>query len=343
MGGMPQVQLNSKDEKDRSGSILKVDHLGIQFSGRRGFFRRINTSVQAVDDLSFEIFDSEILSIVGESGSGKSSTALCIMRLVEPSFGSIVFEGSDVTKLKGKALLEYRQNVQMIFQDPYESLNPRQDVFTIVSAPIRHLLGERDRSRLFDKTTRTLAEVGLNPAEVIRKLPHQLSGGERQRVNIARALSPAPRLLIADEPVTMLDASQRLSILSLLMDLKLKRRLSVLLITHDLASAKIMSDRTAVMYLGKIVEVGPTKDILSRPHHPYTELILSATPRISKKIRRIDSQVLSTEENISLIRGCRFRRRCTYATDVCKEIDPHLEEKSTSHYASCHNPLNTKN
>jgi peptide/nickel transport system ATP-binding protein len=193
---------------------------------------------------------------------------------------------------------------------------------------------------------RLLSEVGLDPEETIHKLPHQLSGGERQRVNIARALAPNPRLLIADEPITMLDASQRLNILSLLFELRAKRNLTLLLITHDLASAKIMSDRTAVMYSGKLVEIGPTSSILSRPHHPYSELILSATPRLTETLQRAEdalaaaSYLSGIDEKESKSQGCVFAPRCRYATKICELSEPQLEEKSRSHLAACHNALN---
>jgi peptide/nickel transport system ATP-binding protein len=228
----------------------------------------------------------------------------------------------------------------MIYQDPFESLNPRFDVFTTLSTPMIRLTGEATHGALLENAKKLLLEVGLNPDETLYKFPHQLSGGERQRVNVARALAPNPKLLIADEPITMLDASQRLNILSLLMNLKMKRNLTILLITHDLASAKVMSDRTAVMYRGKVVEIGPTENILSRPYHPYTELILEVTPRLGQRVKGelVDTRS-SIEESEGITQGCVFAPRCKYATTICRETEPLLVERAVRHAAACHNPL----
>lgn len=277
------VAEDSRQEFAKKEPVLKVSNLFVTFSKKSGIFKRKSLTVRAVDDVSFQIYQSEIISLVGESGSGKTTIARCILGLTRPNSGSITFDEKEITALKGKSLLAYRRDVQLIFQDPFESLNPRLDVFAIVSIPILRLTDDRNgSSALTEKVARLLVEVRLDPDEVMHKYPHQLSGGQRQRVNIARALASNPRFLIADEPITMLDASQRLNILSLLMQLKMKRNLTILLITHDLASAKMMSDRTLVMYLGKLVEVGPTKEVLSKPHHPYTELILGDSPAQSE-------------------------------------------------------------
>jgi len=338
-----QIQHLTNHNPSETSSLLpfvQVNNLCMRFVKSRGFIRRKTQVVQAVDNISFEISESEIMSVVGESGSGKTTIARCIMALTIPTSGTIKYKGIDVARLRGKALLDYRREVQVIYQDPFESLIPNRDVFTTLSIPIKRLLKETDRLKIHERITALLQEVGLDPLDVIYKFPHQLSGGERQRINIARALAPNPKLLIADEPITMLDASQRLNILSLLMELKVKRNLTILLITHDLASAKLMSDRIVVMYSGKLMEIGPTNAILSTPHHPYTELVLSATPRLRNESQIIEDYSSGIEESENVELGCIFRPRCKFATQICKEVEPPLLEKSKSHLAACHNALN---
>lgn len=341
MGRVSQVRLaESNKESIYPAPLLRVSHLTVTFTRQRGIFGRAS-HVRAVNDFSFEIRENEIMSLVGESGSGKTTVARCIMRLASPTSGSILYRGVDINSLTGKASIEYLREVQMIFQDPFESLNSRQDVFTAISIPLRRLAKENDRSKHVEQVSQLLSEVGLHPETTIYKLPHELSGGERQRVSIARALASNPKLLVADEPITMLDASQRLNILSLLMDLKEKRNLTILIITHDLASAKAMSDRTAVIYLGNLVEIGPTERLLSKPHHPYTELILSSTPRLSAETPLEQQDLVpEIEESVEVKSGCVYAPRCKYWTDICKKVEPGLVEKSSSHYAACHNPLN---
>ncbi len=323
--------------------------LSVTFKRPRGGFIKKSQAIKAVDRVSLELDESDIVSIVGESGSGKTTVARCIMGLTSPTAGSIKYNGVEATKLKAAERWRYWKEVQMVFQDPFESMNPRQDVYTIVSTPIRELLKERRKARVLEIVHEVINEVGLDAERVIHRFPHELSGGERQRVNIARALVSNPRVLIADEPITMLDAAQRLNILSLLMELKRKRNLTILLITHDLASAKMMSKRIIVMYRGKIVEAGETDALLSSPYHPYVELILQATPRLirSSEVRGNAPQLAPIEGSSShysstrssSAAGCIFRPRCKYATEVCEKVEPPLEEKSKSHYAACHNPL----
>lgn len=325
---------------------MEVSNLRVKFTKLLSTLRRTKSIVNAVDDVSFQLYESEVLSVVGESGSGKTTIAKCILGLVSPTSGSIKYNDTEVTTLKGGALKDYRRSVQVIYQDPFESLSPRLDVYTTLSIPIRRLTDETDEARLLERVNRLLYEVGLDPNETIHKLPHQLSGGERQRINIARALAPNPKLLVADEPITMLDASQRLNILSLLTELKTKRDFAMMLITHDLASAKIMSNRTAVMYSGKLVEIGPTHALLSRPHHPYTELILNATPRLTETTLAAREALYAAgytsgiEESQGKRAGCVFAPRCKYVTAICKETEPPLLAKSPSHFAACHNALN---
>jgi peptide/nickel transport system ATP-binding protein len=326
--------------------IYRIRNLSVTFTKQSGIVRKERSVIRAVDGLSLDIYEREILSLVGESGSGKTTVARCLMGLNPITSGSIKFRGGvDVTKLRGVHLLDYWREVQMIFQDPFESLYPRFDVYTIVATPMAQLAGESSRSQLQEKVAKLLVEVGLDPGDTMYKLPHQLSGGERQRVSIARALAPNPQILIADEPITMLDASLRLNILSLLSEIKERRGLTIVMITHDLASAKIMSDRTAVMYLGKLVELGPTENVLSSPHHPYTELILKSTPRFpikqeSKGGTEVKIVARTIEDPEAIIKGCKFTPRCAYRTSICSQVEPPLSEKSVGHSAACHHPLN---
>lgn len=302
--------------------------------GKRGL-------IKAVNDISFQVKRSEFVSIVGESGSGKTTVAKCLLGLQKPDSGRISYNNLDITRLQGKQLRKYLKDVQMVYQDPFESLNPRHDVFTQVSTPLRYLTNEKDPSILRKKVATLLEEVELEPSEVMYRYPHQLSGGQRQRVNIARALAPDPKVLIADEPITMLDAAQRLNVLSLLMELKAKRGLTVVMITHELAAAKATSNRIMVMYYGKLVEEGMANAVLSHPHHPYIEMILAATPGMSPEKQSAQEEIIAPIEDAGrAIGGCIFENRCKYATDICRKADPPLEEKSTDHYAACHNPLN---
>ena len=341
---MSQVQLTAQETAKASGDVplLSVTKLKVYFKQVKGNLRRRVITVKAVDDISFDIQQSQVLSLVGESGSGKTTVARCVAALAKPTSGSIKFLGNEISSLKGKELLEYRRNVQIIFQDPFESLYSRFDVFTTISTPIVELTGVKDHSKLEQLVSELLEDVGLNSQEYIHRLPHQLSGGERQRISIARALAPSPKLLVADEPITMLDASQRINVLSILMQLKEKRNLTILFITHDLASAKLVTDKTAVLYRGKLVEVGPTDLILSKPSHPYTELILQATPDVEGEIASFKG-LGGIEESENVTKGCIFRPRCKYATQVCAEIDPPLLPRmQPGQFSACHNPLGQK-
>jgi peptide/nickel transport system ATP-binding protein len=341
---LSQVQLDRRHDVEER-DLLQVTNLSVAFTRSRSLFgnRMVDHYVRAVDGVSFGIMESEIVSLVGESGSGKTTLARCLMGLVPANSGSIKFSGTEVSGLRGESLRKYWRNVQMIYQDPFESLDPGQTVFSILSSPIYNLTDERNSNVIQESVIKLLEEMDLNPESVMWKFPHQLSGGQRQRINIARALAANPKLLIADEPITMLDAAQRLRILALLRRLQRTRNLSILLITHDLASAKVMSQRTLVMYLGKLVEIGPTKEIMARPNHPYVELILESTPRLArnKTSKPSDDVHLSwIEQSEKVKRGCVFEPRCKYATAICKSEDPGLLERSPSHLAACHNPLN---
>ncbi|HXQ92800.1 MAG TPA: ABC transporter ATP-binding protein [Nitrososphaerales archaeon] len=338
---MSQVQLD--EEKNRGVPLIRISDLSVTFRKSWNILRNreVNYEIKAVDRVSFDIFESEIVSLVGESGSGKTTVARCLLGLVPVTGGSIKFKDVEVTNLKGGSLHNYWTSVQMIYQDPFESLDPGQTVHSIISAPIRNLTGERNPEVVQSRVVELLQEMDMEPEEVMWKYPHQLSGGQRQRVNIARALAANPSLLIADEPITMLDAAQRLNILALLKKLQRNRKLSILLITHDLASAKVMSQRTLVMYLGKLVENGRTKNIMTKPHHPYVELILDSTPRLARSNdRKKEFKLTWIEQSEKVRQGCVFQPRCKYATEICKTVEPELVERSNGDFAACHNPLN---
>jgi len=343
---MPQVQLSptptSDDEGRDSIPLLSVKDLSVTFSKSRGSISRTQVKIKAADRVSFEIRESEIVSLVGESGSGKTTVARSVMGLQAASQGSIRYRGAEVLGRKGSSLRDYWREVQMIYQDPFESLDPGRSIQITLSASIRNLTGERDNETIRRKVIDLLEEMELDPSDVLNKYPHQLSGGQRQRVNIARALASNPRLILADEPITMLDAAQKMNILRLLRRLQSKRKLSILLVTHDLASARVMSQRILVMYLGRLVEVGATESVMSRPHHPYVELILQSTPRLKRNSEvQTDGHAFSSiEQSEEVTKGCAFQPRCRYSTSVCQTVEPELTEKSSGHSAACHNPLN---
>jgi oligopeptide/dipeptide ABC transporter ATP-binding protein len=320
--------------------VLQVSGLNVTFrKSGTGIFRRSQYAVNAVRNVSFELEESDALSLVGESGSGKTTIARCVLGLTKPTSGTILVDGKDITKLRGRGLTELHKKVQIVYQDPFESLNPRHDVSTAISIPLRLLLGLRDNSVIDETVRKLLLEVGLDPERVRHRYPHQLSGGERQRVSIARALAPNPRILVADEPVTMLDAEQKLNILSLLQDLQSTRKLALLYITHDLASARLLSRRTLVLFLGKMVEGGDTNRLFMKPRHPYVELIMEAMPQLDKELSDVQkfSKTL-IEESLRVSQGCIYRPRCKYATEICASVDPEWFEMETGRYVACHNP-----
>jgi oligopeptide/dipeptide ABC transporter ATP-binding protein len=318
--------------------ILRVDNLRKLFPlGKLRLWRAQDRYVHAVDDISFELKRGEVLALVGESGCGKSTLALTLMGLEKPTSGTMIFEGQDVTHLEGQALKQMRRHIQMVFQDPYESLNPRMTIGQIVAEPlIVHELatGKGERAK---RVTQALEDAGLKPPDFfINRRPHELSGGQRQRVVIAGALVLEPAVLLADEPVSMLDVSIRAEILNLLAELRAGRGISILFITHDLATAAYFADRVAVMYLGRIVEMGPIRDVLSAPAHPYTKALLSAIP-VPNPRQRHERIILQGDppNPIDLPQGCRFHPRCPIAQAVCREQDPQLQEIAHGHQAAC--------
>jgi oligopeptide transport system ATP-binding protein len=323
------------------GALLDVRHVKKYFPIRKGVLQREVAHVHAVDDVSFSVGEGETLGLVGESGCGKSTLGRTLVRLLEPTAGEIIFEGAPIQNLGTRRLRPLRREMQMVFQDPYASLNPRKRVGTIVSDPMRiHNLGSRSEQK--KRVNEILETVGLSP-EHYNRFPHEFSGGQRQRIGIARALALRPKLIVADEPVSALDVSIQSQMLNLLVDLQNEFSLTYVFIAHDLGVVRHVSDRIAVMYLGKIVELAPADELYVRPIMPYSEALLSAVPipdpDLAEKRKRIvlEGDVPSP---INPPSGCRFHPRCRYATDVCKEIEPPLVDYGSGHLAACHHPLN---
>ena len=290
-----------------------------------------------MDDVSFDLGRGEVLAVVGESGCGKSTLALTLLGLETPSAGKIIFEGNDVTSVSGKEQKALRRHIQMIFQDPYESLNPLMVIGEIIAEPLKvHNLAP-DKAERAARVRRALEDSGLRPAEnFVNRYPHELSGGQRQRVVIAGALVLEPTLLLADEPVSMLDVSIRAEILNLLADLRANRGISIVFITHDLATAAHFTDRVAVMYLGRIVELGRTRQVLANPTHPYTKALLSVIPVPNPRQRRQRIILEGDPPNpIDLPPGCRFHPRCPIAQDICRGEDPALRLVAPAQQAAC--------
>lgn len=318
--------------------ILEVNNLKKYFQvGRPGWFSRDESVVHAVDGVDLQLKPGEVIALVGESGCGKSTLSLTLMGLEEATEGQIFFDGVDITHATNEERKVFRQKIQMIFQDPYESLNPTQTIEQIVTEPlIVHGL-TRDPHERKERVRRALEDSGLKPAEsYLHRFPHQLSGGQRQRVVIAGALVLEPILLLADEPVSMLDVSIRAEIINLLADLRKSRGISVIFITHDLGTVGYFADRVAVMYMGRIVEIGSMREVLKNPKHPYTQALLSVIPVPNPRLRkkRIILQG-ETPNPINIPSGCRFHPRCPVALEVCKQSDPKLMKVNEMHSAAC--------
>lgn len=321
-----------KTEKD---ILLEVKNLKTYYPIKGGFFRRQIGAVKAVDDVSFEIRKGETLGLVGESGCGKSTAGRTILRLLEPTDGQILFEGRDITNLRGTSLRKIRQDFQMVFQDPYASLNPTMMVGHLVSEPIKNYTNRSEKD-LKDEVMQLLTKVGL-PEDAYYKYPHEFSGGQRQRIGIARALALRPKLIIADEPVSALDVSVQSQVLNLLKELQNEFELTFLFIAHDLSVVKHMSDRIGVMYLGGLVEVADKSSIYSEPLHPYTQALISAIPEPDPRKKK-DRIILEGDvpSPINPPSGCTFHPRCRHAMPECQQVKPTLKEVKPGHRVACH-------
>ena len=323
-----------------SQSLVELDRVTVKFKAGTYLSRK---TVTVLDEIDFSVSDGEIVGVVGESGCGKTTLARVIAGIVKPAGGTVLFQGKDIWKLKGREYSEFRRSVQMIHQDPYTSLNPMHTIFTTLSRPILKY-GIVDRNSVEDYVAKMLSRVGLIPPEdFMYKYPHQLSGGQRQRVSIARALSLRPKLLIADEPVSMIDVSLRVDILKLISELRKEFSTTLLYITHDLATLRYIAGtgRLAVMYLGEIVEMSSIDTILENPMHPYTQLLISALPEPDPKITRTKRLPKLRSLDIPSISnpppGCRFHTRCPYYIDgTCNVVKPRPVEISQNHYVACH-------
>jgi peptide/nickel transport system ATP-binding protein len=316
-------------------ALLQVHNLKKYFPVTKGFFQKQVGAVKSVDGISFEMQKGETLGIVGESGCGKSTAGRTLLRILEPTEGEVVFDGVDIGKLTKEELRSFRTNMQMIFQDPYASLDPRWTVQQVLEEPlITH--GTHSKEDRKQRVAELMELVGLSPQQAAR-FPHEFSGGQRQRIGIARALALNPKFIICDEPVSALDVSIQAQVLNLMKDLQDKFSLTYLFISHDLSVVKFISDRVGVMYLGKLVELAPTTDIFADPLHPYTKALMSAVPVPDPDAQR--EQIVLTGDVPSALnppQGCAFHTRCPVAMDVCKSVVPKWQEVSAGRQVSCH-------
>ena len=317
-------------------ALLEVLNLKKYYPIRSGIFGRIVGYVKAVDGVSFMIGYGKVLGLVGESGCGKTTVAKCILRLVEPTAGSILFEGKDLVKIKGKELKKQRKYIQAVFQNPFLSLNPRLKVKSIIAEPLTTHM-KLTRVEVMERVKKLLELVGL-PTTIANRYPHELSGGQAQRVAIARAIALNPKLVILDEPTSALDVSVQAQILNLLAELKDKLNLSYLIISHDLSVVRYISDDVAVMYLGKIVEISETEELFENPTHPYTQALLSAVPEPDPEMKKLRKRIILQGEPPSPINpppGCRFHPRCPYVMDICRKEEPPIIEIKPRHKVWC--------
>ena len=315
--------------------LLEVRNLVKHFPVRKGVFGRVTGQVHAVDDVSFSIASGETLGLVGESGCGKSTTGKAVLKLVEPTSGSIDWRGRRIDELSASNMRPYRRELQAVFQDPYSSLNPRMRAEDIVGEPIRNFAAA-GRAEIRERVASLFDKVGLRQDQMI-KYPYEFSGGQRQRLGIARALALRPKLIVCDEPVSALDVSVQAQVINLLMDLQNEMQLSYLFVAHDLAVVEHISHRVAVMYLGKIVELTDKRSLFAHPQHPYTEALLSAVPTPDPRARK--KRIILGGDVPSPINpppGCRFHTRCPYAFERCRVEEPLMQEVRAGHFVACH-------
>ena len=318
-----------------NNQLITVKNLTKYFPIKKGVFRRTVGWVKAVDNVSFNVYDGEILGLVGESGCGKSTTALTMLRLVEPTSGEIMFKGKNIAKINKKQMRRYRKDLQIIFQDPYSSLDPRMRIKNIVAEGIvTHKL--YDSKTRVEKVRELLEKVGI-PANCMDRFPHEFSGGQRQRIGIARALALNPQIIVCDEPVSALDVSIRSQIINLFKELQQEFKLTYIFIAHDLSVIKYISDRVAVMYLGKIVEIAPKKVFFDNTLHPYAQALVSAVPVPNPDFKRkrilLEGDVPSPADPPA---GCRFHPRCPKVMEICSQVEPELKEVEKGHFVACH-------
>jgi len=321
--------------------LLEAEHLVVYFPVKAGLLiNRTVAEVHAVDDVSFQLMEGETVGIVGESGCGKTTLARALIRLLEPTAGTIRFRGRDISHANRRELRPVRRQMQMVFQDPQGSLNPRKRAIQIVGAPMR--MQGTPRNEIERQVRELLERVGLNP-EHVNRFPHEFSGGQRQRIGVARALAVEPTLILLDEPVSALDVSIQAQVINLLDDLQDGFGLSYVFVAHDLSVVRHVSDRIAVMYLGKLVEISPGEELYIKPIHPYTQALLAAIPIPDPKENRARQRPVVKGEPpnpISPPSACRFHPRCPYATEICRTVEPPLSEYANGHLAACHHPLN---
>lgn len=311
--------------------LLKAEHL-------KKYFKSPHGTVKAVDDVSLEIYEGETLALVGESGCGKSTLGRVILNLITPTSGTVTFDGTDITALRGKTLRNMRAQMQLVFQDPFSSLDPRFTVGQIIAEPLQNMgLSKQEQQK---RVLELMDRVSLQP-EHYNRYPHQFSGGQRQRIGIARALAPNPRLIVCDEPVSALDVSIQAQILNLLKKLQNQSNLTYLFISHDLAVVRYISDRVCVMFLGQICELCSTVEAYENPLHPYTRMLIDSAPEPDPDFHREDRMLLQGElpSPVNPPAGCRFCTRCPFATDVCRTVHPELKEYTPGHFCACHHPL----